>query len=259
VARRVPVGGARRGGDGRLEVEDDADLGALALAPDHRHRPAVGQEHVVGRGQRGRPVLHPRGVLAELMAQQADAPGLVVGDEAGDSVAQLAGHHRGIVHEGFGGRARGPAPFVLQGLGQVPVIERGERRDPVLEQHVHEPAVEVEAGRVHASSSLRQHARPGQGEAVGLDPEVAHQCYVVAEAVVVVAGHVPAAPVEDGAGLLAEAIPDRLAAAVDRNRTFDLVGRGGRAPHEAGREREVRGRGGVDGSGGRSHGGAFRP
>ena len=112
--------------------------------------------------------------------------------------------------------------------------ERDERRDPVAEELVDEPVVEVEALRVHRTASARDDPRPRDREAERIDPELAHERDVVAIAVVEVARDRAVVAVPDLAGRCAEAIPDALAAAVLGRRAFDLV-RGGRgAPDEVG-------------------------
>jgi hypothetical protein len=50
-----------------------------------------------------------------------------------DAVAELLGHVAGVVGEGLGRLDRLPAAVaVLEGLGQVPVVQGGEGLDPCL-------------------------------------------------------------------------------------------------------------------------------
>src|SRR5690606_5779352 len=84
-------------------------------------------------------------------------------------------------------------------------------------------------------------ARPGDGEAVGLQAGVAHEGDVLGPAVVVVAGDVAGAAALDRAGARAERVPDGEAFAVLAGGALDLVGGGGGAPDE------VLGEGGVGG------------
>jgi hypothetical protein len=62
--------------------------------------------------------------------------------------------------------------------------------------------------------------------------QVGHQRHVLAEAVVVVAGHQAVAGVLDAAGLGAEVVPDAGQLAALGGAAFDLEGRGGAAPFE---------------------------
>src|SRR6185312_14825481 len=138
-----------------------------------------------------------------------------------------------VLDEGVDGLAGGPAAGVLERLRQIPVVERDEGLDAGFEEPVGEPVVEVEAGHVDVPAAGREHARPGDREAVGAEAEPLHELDVARPAVVVIAGHGTVAAVGDGAGTRGEAVPDRLAAALDGGGAFDLVGGGGGSPEEA--------------------------
>jgi hypothetical protein len=60
--------------------------------------------------------------------------------------------------------------------------------------------------------------------------------HVIGIAVVVVAGYVSRAAVDDFAGRVAEGVPDGRALAVGAGAAFDLEGAGGHAPDEVGRK-----------------------
>src|SRR5690606_6338371 len=98
---------------------------------------------------------------------------------------------------------------------------------------------EVESFLVHAAESVRLDPRPRDREAVGGQAEIGHDPYIVAIAVVVVDGDVGVLAAHHPARGLGERVPDRGAAAVGCDRAFDLIGRGGSAPGEAGREAEL--------------------
>ena len=135
----------------------------------------------------------------------------------------------------------------LQGLRQVPVVEGAPGVQAAFEHGVDQAVVEGQAGLVHgakAKTPLRQDARPGDGEAVGVDAQRGDQVEVAVQAVVVVAGDVAVARVGDGAGLLAEAVPDGFALAVGEGRALDLGGGGGDAEDEVGGEGAGVGQGG---------------
>ncbi len=59
-----------------------------------------------------------------------------------DAVAEAFGDGGGVRGEVFGGVAFGPAAAVLEGLGQVPVVEGDRRGDAGVEEPVDEPVVE---------------------------------------------------------------------------------------------------------------------
>src|SRR5690606_38811116 len=82
----------------------------------------------------------------------------------------------------------------------------------------------------------RLHPGPGDGEAVGGQPQLRHQRDVLAVAVVVVDGYVTGVPAGRPARGVAEGVPDGRGPSVLPHRTLDLV-RGGRgAPEEDGRK-----------------------
>ena len=143
---------------------------------------------------------------------------LVVGDPASHPIAEPGVHERRVVREALRGRALRPAAQVLQRLRQVPVVERRAGLDPGGEQLVDQPRVEVEPLRVGLARAERLHARPRDREAVGLQAEPLHQRDVLAEAPVVVAGHVAGVAALHAPGLLAEHVPDRETLAVGPRR-----------------------------------------
>ena len=142
----------------------------------------------------------------------------------------------GVLGEALGGVAVGPAARVLERLREVPVIERRHRLDAALEQPLDQAAVEAHARRVERPGAVGLHARPRDREAVGLEAQGRHEVEVLAPAVVVIAGDVAGVAVGDGARHAAEGVPDRLAAAVLVRGALDLVGGGGGAEAESGRE-----------------------
>ena len=142
--------------------------------------------------------------------------------------------------EGLGGVAIGPATLILQRLRQVPVVERDVWRDPALQQRVDQARIVVQPGLVHAPVALRQDARPGEREAVGVEVELRHQVHVALPAMVMVAGDVAVCAIVDHAGFVAEAVPDGLALAVLGRRPLDLVCRRRRPPREIRRETTTR-------------------
>lgn len=187
----------------------------------------MSQELVVGDRQRVEQELFARSVGAERVAEQGVFGGLVEGDPLLDAVAETGGDDTGVLGEALGRVAVQPAPRLLQPQREVPVEEGGYGADARRDQGVHQPVVEVEAaGGVHAG--------PGDREAVRVHAEVGEEGHVLGVAVVVVAGHVRRRAVLDVAGLGRERVPYRRVA-FGRG-SLDLVGRGGHAPEEAGRE-----------------------
>jgi hypothetical protein len=147
----------------------------------------------------------------------------------GDAVAEALGDDRGVVGEREGRVALRPAAPVLERLRQVPVVEGDGRGDAGLQQTVDQLVVEGQALGVHRAVAVRDDARPGDRQAVGVDAQPAHQGDVLAPAVVVVAGHVAVVAAGGLPRGVREGVPDRRRAAVLRHGPLDLVRRGGRA------------------------------
>ncbi len=190
----------------------------------------VGGRDRVGRGGA------PGRVDAEPVAEPGDHPGLVLRQPETDAVAEPARHDLDVLAEGIDGAPLDPAARVFEGGRKIPVIERDERLDLVLEQLVDHAVVEVEPRLVDATAALGQDPRPRDREPERRRPELTQQRDVVAIAVVEVAGGRAALAVANLAGRRTEAIPDALAAAVEIGRPLDLVGGGARAPEEPRRE-----------------------
>ena len=183
-------------------------------------------------------VLPARGVRAGCVAEERRAPGLVERRPVPDPVAERAVHQRGVLGEPGGRVPRRPAAGVFQLLREVPVVQRDPRDDVVLEQLVAEPTIEVQPLLVQRPASARLHARPRDGEPIGVEPQPSHQRDVLAIAVVVVARHVAGIPAERPSESVAERVPDGGSTAVFRGRPLNLVRRGGRPPEETGWERQ---------------------
>src|SRR6516165_4524973 len=106
------------------------------------------------------------------------------------------------------------------------MIEADPGFDAGRKQGIDESVVERKSRLVGCTASARQHARPGDGEAVGVDAEIAHQRNVFAIATIVITGDLAGVAVLHLAGHATIAVPDAVAAAVGMSRTFDLKARG---------------------------------
>ncbi|MNT10428.1 hypothetical protein D3C72_1452590 [compost metagenome] len=186
--------------------------------------------HLHGGGRVG----HAGRELARAVAQHGRAPRFVMGGDAGDLVAEAARHFGRVGGKVIAGGAIEPATLVLQGLRQVPVVQGQVRVETLGGQGVEQSPIEVEAGLVPGAGTRGLDARPGHGKAVGVHAQAGDQLHVLRVAVIVVAGHVAIAAVDDLAIRMAEGIPDGGAAAVDGGGALDLVGAGGHAPGEGG-------------------------
>src|SRR4029450_10968233 len=148
-------------------------------------------------------------------------------------VAELVGDVPAVIAEPLR-RVFGPpaAVLVLQRLREIPVIERDERLDLPCAQLVGQALVEVDALRVRRTVTLREDARPGDRETVGVGADVLHQRDVFLVAVIVFVGDVAGVAVLDLPGGVRECVPDRRPLAVLVPRPLDLVRGGSDAPIE---------------------------
>jgi len=142
------------------------------------------------------------------VADPGAAEGLVDGEPVGHAVTEAGGHDPGELGQVQGGVPVGPAPTVLEHLGQVPVVEGHERADSGLQQRVDQAVVEADPLLVDAAVALRQHSGPRDREPVGVDLELAHELDVRRPPVVVVAGDLTGVTVVDGPRDGAEGVPD---------------------------------------------------
>ncbi|MOA14683.1 hypothetical protein D3C78_1348020 [compost metagenome] len=95
----------------------------------------------------------------------------------------------------------------------------------MAQQFINQLAVEVQPGSVDLASAIGQHPRPGNGKAIGLQPQLGKQFHVLAKAMIVIAGHLKVG----GAWRMIEHIYNRRAFAIFVPGPFDLIG-GGRSP-----------------------------
>src|SRR5207302_2613687 len=113
---------------------------------------------------------------------------------------------------------------LLEGLREVPVVERDERHNARAKQTIYQMVVEVESSGAGAARALREDAWPGDGETVRLQPQVLHDGDVTAPAVVMIVGDIARVTVEHAARHMRKPVPDRLATTVLAHRPFDLIG-----------------------------------
>mmetsp|Transcript_73710 Transcript_73710/g.229941 ORF Transcript_73710/g.229941 Transcript_73710/m.229941 type:complete len:776 (-) Transcript_73710:92-2419(-) len=244
---------------GALEgrVEGDAEQAALPLlevGPVDAGGLRMGQEQVVGAVvllhallEAGVPLVEAgRELPADREAQDAGAARLVERDPVLHAVPEELEARPREVAERPGDLLLGaqPAPeAVLQGHGQVPVVDGDPRRYAVLQQGVDEVRVELRAHRVHRAVPIREEAAPRYGEAVRAQAQLRQDLDVRPPPVVVVARDVPGrAPLGLALGLR-KLVPDRGLPAALVGRALDLVGGRGTAPDKARGERHVDDRG----------------
>src|SRR5579859_6930608 len=96
------------------------------------------------------------------IAEVGGAPGFVLSEPPVDAISQAAGYYLGVVGESVGRIANDPAAAILQGQGQVPVIERDEGTNAPGEQGIDQAVVKIQAAFIDGPGALGQDARPGE-------------------------------------------------------------------------------------------------
>ena len=171
-------------------------------------------------------------MYAAAVAQPHAALRLIEGKIVPHPPLKVCGDCGGIPGKGFCRIGIQPAALVLQGLRQIPVVERDIGLDPCRKQRIDQPVIPGKARRVDCPCALREDARPGNREPVRLQMHLFHQCNILCPAVVAVAGDIPGIAVPCFARRMAEGIPDGQSPATLLYCTLDLIGCGCRAPDE---------------------------
>lgn len=215
-------------------VGGHAHPGAGAVAPQHLHRPAVGQQDVFGDAHHGLVVVMLKGCVNSCHQPQAtEHLGLVEGEPVPHPARQGFGYDLRILGKPVGAGRVLPAPLPVKGGGQVPVVEGHQWLDAVFQQLVAEVLVEPDACLVHTAHAFRQHPGPADGKPVGLQTHLLHQGHILSPAVVKINGDVGVLAVGDLAGaVMDQGVPDGLPFAVGVPAALDLGGRCGCAPQE---------------------------
>ena len=166
------------------------------------------------------------------VAQPHAALRLIEGKIVPHPPLKVCGNRGGVPGEGFCRINIQPAALVLQGLRQIPMVERDIRLDPCRKQRIDQPVIPGKARRVDCPHALREDARPGNREPVRLQVHLLQQCNILCPAVVAVAGDVPGITVPGFSWRMAEGIPDGQSPAILLHCALDLIGCGCRAPDE---------------------------
>ena len=111
-------------------------------------------------------LLPPGGVDAVSVAQGSHALGLVQQKIVLYPAPEVPGHHPGEPGKGLGGLRIQPAVPVLQGLGQLPVVEGHIGRNARLQAEIDQTVIVGKALFIPISVPFRVDSGPGGGEAV---------------------------------------------------------------------------------------------
>lgn len=90
------------------------------------------------------------------VAQPHAALRLIEGKIVPHPPLKVRGHRGGIPGEGFCRIIIQPAALVLQGLRQIPVVERDIRLDPCRKQRIDQPVIPGKTCRIDWSRALRK-------------------------------------------------------------------------------------------------------
>jgi hypothetical protein len=170
----------------------------------------------------------PRGEQTGAVSEDAGAPRLVEGDPVlalGHSLEEDAGVVGEVGDELL--LVQHAEVALVQLIWEIPVEESDHGDDAGIEEVVNELDVVVQALLVDGvvAASEWDHARPGNGKAVGLCAGLLQELNVLRDAVVGVAGDISRAAASDLAWDLAEGVPDGRATAISVWGTLNLVAR----------------------------------
>ena len=140
--------------------------------------------------------------------------GLVEGDPVIHQIGEVVKKDGGVVQVPADNLPVAETALRLQGIGQISMVDGGVDPDARFLQRGDQPTVIVDPRRIDVSDPLRQDAGPGEGQAVGLDTQLAELGHVPLDVVIGVAAEVRDTVVFDLAGQAAEHVPDGGAAPV---------------------------------------------
>ncbi len=157
---------------------------------------------------------------------------LIRGHNVLHAILQLARNETGIVGKELRRVAIFPTAAVLQGLRQIPVVQRREGLHAMRQQRVHEPAIEVDTRLIGRTGTGGKDAAPGNRKAAALQPQVLHQLHVLRITVEEVVRYVACVAVRRLTRGVRESVPDGGSASALAHRPFHLVGGRGGAPQK---------------------------
>ncbi len=166
------------------------------------------------------------------IAAVGDNPRLVERHPLFHAAIELAEHDLRIFGKPVRDVGVEPAAAIIERCRQVPVIEREQRLDVVLEQLVDEAVVEIQSCGVHLAGARGQDAAPRNAEAVRLHSELSHQRNIFGPTAIVIARDVASVAIAHQSVRVHEAMPDARASAVSNRRAFDLICSGCTAPQK---------------------------
>ena len=214
-----------------LEVHHQADLMSALTAISLDRRPMSAQQLVGGDGRLEQVPVAGRQYPVQVAAV-GHHPGLIQRRPQLDPVVELAEHDRGVLGKPLGCIGIEPTAAVIECRRQIPVVERHHGCNAVAEQRIRKAVVEGEPGRIDRARALRDHAAPGDAEAVGREAQLPHQRDIIRVAAIVVTGDIAGITVAHQAGGVRETLPDARRSTVGERGAFDLICRSRTTPQE---------------------------
>ena len=139
-------------------------LGAVRL-----HRSAVCAQQIVRRDRGFETIAVTRSQSPMQVPTVGHDPGFVQRDPFLHAAVESTEHDRCVVGEPIRDFRIEPTATVIERGWKIPVIERDQRLDSILEQCVDQPDVEIEADGINSTNSAGQYPAPRNAEAVGLE------------------------------------------------------------------------------------------
>src|SRR5262249_24988456 len=140
--------------------------------------------------ERALPNTNARGMYALAVTQHGRGVRFVERRPMPDPVAEAAHDHGGIIGEPSRDGPVLPPAALFQALRQVPSIETDPGFDAGFHYGVDQPVVEFNPLCADAASAFGEDTRPCGRQAIGADPEFAHQRNILGPAMVMVTSDV---------------------------------------------------------------------
>src|SRR6266852_4812323 len=116
-------------------------------------------------------IAHAGSVDTISIAEIGRTPGFILREPPVNAVSQATRHHLGIIFESISRIANEPSTTILQGHRQIPMIKRGKGTNASSEQGIDQAVVKIQAWFIDSTAALRQDARPGERETIGVQIE----------------------------------------------------------------------------------------
>src|SRR5258708_12079883 len=135
----------------------------------------MSKQEMMGCRQRSSFVAPPWRVPPLEVPHECRTPWLVQGNPERDSISQGTVDGSSILCKCLRRITSCPTSFVLQRLGQVPVVEGQQGCDTSLQQAIDHAPIVIKPGLIHCSTPRCHHSRPANPQASPRNPHLHHQ------------------------------------------------------------------------------------